>query len=59
MGRWLDDTLFRVIAFSVQRDHVHLLVEVDATSTLTRGLQGLAIRVARAVDHALGRHGRV
>jgi hypothetical protein len=33
---------FRVIAFSVQRDHVHLVVEADATTALARGVQGLA-----------------
>jgi putative transposase len=50
---------FRVIAFSVQRNHVHLLVEADATATLSRGVQGLAIRVAKAVNRVLGRGGAV
>jgi hypothetical protein len=50
---------FRVVQFSVQRDHMHLLVEADSPVRFTRGLQGLAIRVAKSVNRALGRHGRV
>jgi REP element-mobilizing transposase RayT len=50
---------FRVVQFSVQRNHVHLLVEADSPARFTRGLQGLAIRVAKAVNRVLGRRGRV
>ncbi len=50
---------FRVLEFSTQRDHVHLVVEADDTRTLSRGVQGLAVRVARAVNRALGRSGSV
>src|SRR5262245_48956904 len=50
---------FRVIAFSVQADHLHLIVEADAASRLRSGLQGLAIRVAKAVNHLLKRRGMV
>ena len=50
---------FRVIHFSVQTDHVHVLVEATDTYALSRGLQGLAIRLARAVNRALGRNGKV
>ena len=50
---------FRIIQFSVQDDHVHMLVEAEDRQTLARGTQGLAIRVARAVNRALGRRGRV
>ncbi len=50
---------FRVLAFSIQADHVHLVVEAESTHRLTRGLQGLAIRVARAVNRVLGRRGVV
>jgi len=50
---------FRVLQFSVQDDHLHLIVEADDTRALRRGLRGLAIRVARAVNRALGRHGGV
>lgn len=50
---------FRILAFSVQEDHVHLVVEADGARALRAGLQGLAIRVARAVNAALRRRGRV
>jgi hypothetical protein len=50
---------FRVLHFSVQRDHLHLLVEADAGPMLARGVQGLAVRVARAVNRVLGRRGTV
>ena len=50
---------FRVLHFSVQDDHLHLIVEADDTRALGRGLRGLAIRVARAVNRVLGRRGAV
>jgi len=50
---------FRILHFSVQDDHLHLIVEADDTRALGRGLRGLAIRVARALNRALGRRGRV
>src|SRR5438093_2075736 len=48
---------FRVLQFSVQDDHLHLIVEADDTRALRRGVRGLAIRMARAVNRALGRRG--
>ena len=53
------DDDFRVLEFSVQSDHVHLVVEAERTSALRAGIQGLAIRIARAVNRALGRRGRM
>jgi REP element-mobilizing transposase RayT len=50
---------FRLLHFSVQRDHIHLLVEADTSVALSRGIQGLAIRAAKAINRALRRHGRV
>src|SRR5437867_9154595 len=47
LPRWLSD------------DHLHLIVEADDTQALGRGLRSLVIRVARAVNRALGRRGRV
>jgi len=48
-----------VLQFSVQRDHIHLLVEAPDGRALSRGLQGLAIRIAKGVNRILGRRGRV
>ena len=45
----------RVVHFSVQSDHVHLLVETTSKSALGRAMKGLAIRLARAVNRELGR----
>ena len=50
---------FRVVEFSVQHDHLHLLVEAHDRAALARGMQGLGIRVARAVNRVRERRGRV
>ena len=50
---------FRIIEFSAQDDHLHLLVEAEDGTCLSRGIAGLAIRVARTVNRALGRRGAV
>ena len=50
---------FRVVEFSVQHDHVHVIIEAPDTRGLSRGVQGLAIRIAKRVNRALGRCGRV
>jgi hypothetical protein len=50
---------FRVVHFSVQGDHLHLIVEADDSTALARGASGLAIRLARAINGALNRRGRV
>jgi REP element-mobilizing transposase RayT len=44
---------FRVLHFSVQTNHLHLFVEADDRDTLARGVQGLAIRLARRINGAL------
>jgi hypothetical protein len=51
--------VFRIVHFSVQGQHIHLLVEADDRRALSRGMQAFEIRVARAVNKALGRSGRV
>ena len=50
---------FRLLEWSVQADHVHLLVEADGPTAFVRGCQGLAIRVAKAVNRVCGRAGAV
>lgn len=50
---------FRVIHFSVQSDHLHLVVEGDGRLALIRGVQGLAVRCAKAVNRAVRRRGPV
>jgi hypothetical protein len=48
-----------LVHFSVQSNHLHLVAEVEDRRALSRGVQGLAIRVAKAVNRSLARHGRV
>ena len=50
---------FRLIHFSVQPDHVHMVIEADDRASLSRGVQGLSIRIARGINRAIGRAGRV
>ena len=50
--------LFRIIEFSVQGDHVHLLVEAENRTALIEGVRGLCIRIARRTNRLLGRRGR-
>lgn len=50
---------FRLVHYSVQGNHLHLVVEADDQIALSRGMQGLAIRVARAINRATGRKGKV
>ncbi len=50
---------FRVVHFSIQSNHLHLLVEADDTEALSLGMQGLAVRMAWAVNRAWGVRGTV
>jgi len=50
---------FRLVQFSVQNDHLHLIVEGKDRGTLVRGIQGLAIRVAKALNRLWRRTGGV
>jgi REP element-mobilizing transposase RayT len=50
---------FRVVEFNVLSNHVHLVVEADGAEALARGVQGLAIRIARRVNSALKRRGKL
>jgi REP element-mobilizing transposase RayT len=49
----------RLCHFSVQKDHLHLIVEAANREALSRALQALAIRIARAINGVLGRKGKV
>jgi REP element-mobilizing transposase RayT len=48
---------FRLVKFSVLGNHLHLIVEADDSVILSRGMQGLCIRLAKALNAALGRKG--
>jgi REP element-mobilizing transposase RayT len=50
---------FRVVAFSALRNHLHLAVEVRSTAELSRGVQALAIRLAKSLNKLWQRRGSV
>ena len=49
----------RLIEYSVQGNHLHLIVEADHSAALSRGMQGLTIRIAKALNAMMGLAGRV
>jgi REP element-mobilizing transposase RayT len=44
---------FRIVHVSIQRNHVHMLVEADSKLALARGMQGFQISAARHINTAL------
>jgi REP element-mobilizing transposase RayT len=50
---------FRVVHFSVQGNHIHLIVEADDNRALSEGMQGLSTRLAKNLNRMMGRHGKV
>ncbi len=50
---------FRVVHFSIQSNHVHFIVEAHDKLALSRGMQGLNIRVARAIKRVLRVRGSI
>jgi REP element-mobilizing transposase RayT len=49
----------RIAHFSVQSNHIHLLVEANDRGRLTQGMKGFAVRVARRLNQLLGCRGGV
>ena len=58
---WIGGDRFdvRIVRFSVQGNHVHLLVEAPNRRALARAIQGFSIRIAKGLNRMLGRAGRV
>jgi REP element-mobilizing transposase RayT len=50
---------FRIVQFSVQGNHLHLIVEADSARALARGVQGLSVRIARGLNRMMERTGKV
>jgi REP element-mobilizing transposase RayT len=46
---------FRIVQLSIQRTHVHLLVEADDKRALARGMQGFQISAAKHLNAAIGK----
>jgi REP element-mobilizing transposase RayT len=45
---------FRIIHFSIQSNHIHLVVEAMSKAALSRGMQGFQISAARHINAAIG-----
>ncbi len=50
---------FQLVHFSVQGNHIHFLVEAKGSRELSRGMQGLNVRLAIALNRLIGRRGKV
>ena len=59
LQRTLGETAFRVCHTSIQRNHLHFLIEANDGAALSHGMRSLAIMAARAINRVLGRKGRV
>ncbi|HKA87370.1 MAG TPA: transposase [Haliangiales bacterium] len=44
----------RVVHFTIQNDHIHMIVEAADRTALSRGIQGLASGIARVVNRTAG-----
>jgi len=49
----------RLVHFAVQGNHVHFVVEAQGHGALSRGMQGLNIRIARALNRMMAKSGAV
>jgi REP element-mobilizing transposase RayT len=50
---------FRIAQYSIQSDHVHLMVEATSQRDLACGMKSIAARVGRAVNRVFRRRGPV
>ena len=50
---------FRIVHLSLQHNHLHLLVEADDRDSLARGMQSFEISLARRINRACGRRGKL
>jgi REP element-mobilizing transposase RayT len=50
---------FRLVHYSVQSNHLHLVCEARDRSELSRALQSLAIRIAKRLNHLWHRAGQL
>jgi REP element-mobilizing transposase RayT len=53
------DRAFHIVHLSIQRTHIHLIVEVSDRMALARGVQAFGIAAARYINAATGHRGKV
>ena len=49
----------RIVHYSIQSNHLHLIVEAEDAAGLSKGMKGLAVRIARRLNAHLRRRGPV
>lgn len=49
----------RLTQYSIQANHIHLIVEADDCQALSRAMKGFSVRIARRLNRAYGRKGKV
>ncbi len=54
-----DASPLRVVHFSVQGNHLHLVCEAPSAEALAAGVKGLSVRIARGLNRVMGRRGQV
>jgi REP element-mobilizing transposase RayT len=59
LSRMLGQLGFGVVHLSIQHNHLHFLVEAGTKAALRRGMQGLAISAAKAINRICKRKGKV
>ena len=50
---------FKIVQYSIQKNHLHLLIEASGTEALSRGMQGLTIRIAKMLNRLWSHRGSV
>jgi REP element-mobilizing transposase RayT len=50
---------FRLVHYAVMGNHIHMLVEANGKEALSRGMQGVNIRIAKALNRLMQRRGQV
>jgi REP element-mobilizing transposase RayT len=58
-ARGCERSEFRLVHYSLQGNHAHLIVEARDQHALGRGMKAIGARVARAVNRVMGRSGPV
>jgi hypothetical protein len=54
-----DDGAFRLCHYAILNDHLHFVAEARSREALSRGLQGLLVRIAKALNKLWSRRGKV
>src|SRR5690349_15420227 len=59
IGRAQERSGMRIVHYSIQTNHLHLLVEASGRESLALGVQGLLVRVARGLNRLWKRAGKI